>query len=160
MDGDCAPALAEYIETLMDNYDAGRTDTEFGGSRRVYEILRFLHGDIREEAAGESYIHAVNRFINENIGRPIALKELAQQVYLSEYHFSRRFKRDTGYSPMEYAARKKLEYAKTLLIRTEWPVSLIAEKTGYSFKGLVKLFTKHEGCPPLAWRKRMQQHIF
>lgn len=160
IDRAAAPPLSERLERMMEEYDGGKTDTEFGGSRSVYEILRYLHGDIEGSAPRASYIDAVTRYINENIDRPIALGELAQQAYLSEYHFSRRFKRDTGYSPVEYAARKKLEYAKTLLIRTEWPVSLIAEKTGYSFKGLVKLFTKHEGCPPLAWRKKMQQHVF
>ena len=54
---------------------------------------------------------------------------------------------------------KKLDYARTLLIRTDWTVTEIAEKTGFSLKGFIRLFTAEEGCPPLQWRKQRQRHV-
>lgn len=154
-----AAILADRVENAMRFYDEGKTENEFDESCRVYEILRCLHGDTAEDARAASYIDIVTAYINENIERKITLEELADAVSLSSFHFSRRFKRDTGYSPIEYANRKKLDYAKTLLIRTDWPVMEIAEKTGFSFKGLIRLFTREEGCSPLAWRKKMHRQV-
>lgn len=152
-----AAALFLFLEKTMQFYDDGRTESEFEESLRVYEMLRYLH--IEEEASAvrtASYIDTVTSYINENIGRRITLEELADAVSLSSYHFSRRFKRDTGYSPVEYANRKKLDYAKTLLIRTDYSIMEISEKVGFSFKGFIRLFKDEEGCSPLAWRKKMQ----
>ena len=101
----------------------------------------------------------ITQYINKNISRRITLEELADTAALSCFHFSRRFKRDTGYAPVEYVNCKKLDYAKNLLIRTDLSVTEIAEKTGFSLKGFIKLFSKMEGCPPLVWRKRMQENV-
>ena len=120
----------------------------------MYEIFRYLHSGTGTDAASASYIDVITKYINDHIDQRITLEELADAVSLSSFHFSRRFKRDTGYSPVEYANRKKLDYAKTLLIRTEWSISEIAEKTGFSFKGFIKLFTNAEGCSPRTWRNQ------
>jgi AraC-like DNA-binding protein len=53
----------------------------------------------------------------------------------------------------------KLEYAKTLLIRTDWTISEIAERTGFSPKGFDNLFSQMEGMPPLVWRKSRQLNV-
>lgn len=154
-----ATGLAAFLEKTMQFYEEGGTETEFEESLRVYEILRYLHGSSAQDAGNASYIDQITSYINENIGRRITLEELARTASLSSFHFSRRFKRDTGYSPVEYVNRKKLDYAKTLLIRTEWPVTEIAEKTGFSLKGFIKLFSQTEGMPPLAWRRNRQLNV-
>jgi AraC-like DNA-binding protein len=154
-----AAALTAFIEKTMQFYEEGKTETEFEESLRVYEILRYLHGGSAQDAGRASYIDQVTAYINENIGRRITLEELAETASLSSFHFSRRFKRDTGYSPVEYVNHKKLDYAKTLLIRTEWPVTEIAERTGFSLKGFIKLFSQTEGMPPLAWRRSRQMDM-
>ena len=35
----------------------------------------------------------------------------------------------------------------------------IAEKTGFSLKGFIKLFSQAEGMPPLAWRRSRQMDM-
>ena len=154
-----AAALSAFIEKTMQFYEEGKTETEFEESLRVYEILHYLHGGSAQDAGRASYIDQVTAYINENIERRITLEELADTASLSSFHFSRRFKRDTGYSPVEYVNHKKLDYAKTLLIRTEWPVSEIAERTGFSLKGFIKLFSQAEGMSPLAWRRSRQLNM-
>ena len=154
-----AAALASLLKATMQFYDEGRTETVFEESCRVYEIFRHLHGGMWMGTGDTSYVDSVTKYINENIGRRITLEELADTVMLSSFHFSRRFKRDTGYAPVEYVNRKKLDYAKNLLIRTDLSVTEIADRTGFSVKGFIKLFSKSEGCPPLTWRKKMQQNV-
>lgn len=149
-----AAALGEFLKKTLQFYDEGKTETEFDESLRVYEIFRYLHSGTGTDAAAASYIDVITGYINDHIDQRITLEELADAVSLSSFHFSRRFKRDTGYSPVEYANRKKLDYAKTLLIRTEWSITEIAEKTGFSFKGFIKLFTNAEGCSPRTWRNQ------
>lgn len=154
-----AAALANLLIRTMQFYDEGRTETVFEESCRVYEVFRLLHGSTWMGAGDTAYVDLITQYINKNISRRITLEELADTAALSCFHFSRRFKRDTGYAPVEYVNCKKLDYAKNLLIRTDLSVTEIAEKTGFSLKGFIKLFSKMEGCPPLVWRKRMQENV-
>ena len=154
-----AAALSAFLEKTVQFYEDGRTETEFEESFRVYQILKYLHGGSAQDTARASYIDQVTAFINENIGRRITLEELADLAAMSSFHFSRKFKRDTGFSPLKYVNRMKLEYAKTLLIRTDWTISEIAERTGFSPKGFDNLFSQMEGMPPLVWRKSRQLNV-
>lgn len=154
-----AAALSNFVKATMRFYDEGRTETVFEESCRVYEVLRHLHGGMWMGTGDTSYVDVVTQYINENIERRITLEELADTAALSAFHFSRRFRRDTGYAPVEYVNCKKLDYAKNLLIRTDLSVTEIADRTGYTVKGFIRLFSKAEGISPLAWRKKMQQNV-
>ena len=151
--------LSNFIKNTIDFYEGGNTETEFQESRRIYEILKYLHGGSAQDARGASYIDEVSKYVSDNIGERISLDELSEVAALSSFHFSRRFKRDTGYSPIEYVNNRKLDYGKTLLIRTDLSISEIAEKTGFSLKGFIKLFSHAEGKSPASWRKERQQHV-
>lgn len=64
------------------------------------------------------------------------------------------FKRETGFSPLEYVINTRIERAKTLLLTTSMTVSEIAEEVGYSNSGsLINLFVKKVGSSPGQYRK-------
>ncbi len=54
-------------------------------------------------------------FLNAHRNQPFRLQELARFVGLESHHFSRAFKKRTGFSPMEYVRRRRLEWACSLI---------------------------------------------
>lgn len=54
-------------------------------------------------------------FIEENFRRQPSLKEVAQHVHLSEFHFQRLFRRWAGVSPKKFLQFISKEHAKVLL---------------------------------------------
>ena len=54
-------------------------------------------------------------FLEENYHRQPELREVAQSVNLSEFHFQRLFRRWAGISPKRFIQFLTLEHAKTLL---------------------------------------------
>ena len=63
-----------------------------------------------------------------NIGEPLVLEDLVRRQAGSQSVFERRFKRDTGMSPMRYLRHLRLDCAKRLLETTDLKVIEIAKR--------------------------------
>ncbi len=87
--------------------------------------------------------------IDERIGQPVRLPELAQAVGLSEKYFCRFFLEMTGQTPVAYINRLKAERACDLLIAEELPVSEAAARLGFhDVNYFIKLFKRFTGLTP------------
>jgi len=65
-----------------------------------------------------SRIEAAILFLEENYQRQPELREVAQSVNLSEFHFQRLFRRWAGISPKRFIQFLTLEHAKKLPARS------------------------------------------
>ena len=92
-----------------------------------------------------SRIHRAQDFIEENLGRNLALEEIARAACFSPYHFHRLYTAITGESIYQFILRLRLERAASRLCRQPpEPVTTIAFDLGFSssatfaraFKGL------------------------
>lgn len=54
-------------------------------------------------------------FIDENLHRQLLVKELADHVHLSPFHFARMFKLAVGKAPHSYVVGQRIQRAKSLL---------------------------------------------
>ncbi|WP_348959377.1 helix-turn-helix transcriptional regulator [Enterobacter cloacae complex sp. Mu1197] len=71
-------------------------------------------------------------FIEENLGQPLTLAELAAQAALSEYHFARMFRQSTGLAPHQYVMERRMDKAKALVQHTTTPLTEIALACGFN----------------------------
>lgn len=102
-------------------------------------------------------IKAAIEIIRHNTYRPLELTELARQVNLSPWHFSRLFKAETSVSPGQYASRWRLQQVKELLDGTFLKVNEIAARFGYKHANdLSRAFTKYYGYPPSVSRTEIK----
>jgi AraC-like DNA-binding protein len=84
--------------------------------------------------------------------RPWSLKELSQKVGQSLYHLSHVFKEETGYSPMQYLNRYRIEQAKSLLVDGRLSVEEVARSVGVlNPKYFARLFRQTTGLTPRAF---------
>lgn len=125
-------------------------------SLRVYTLLTYLQQDSVFDRRELTPVEKAVEYVNSHISSKISLHDLAEAANLSDYYFSRHFKAATGISPIEYVAAKKLDYAKSLLIRTSGTTTEIAAQVGYSTRSFINLFTAHFGYPPQKFRQIMQ----
>lgn len=92
-------------------------------------------------------------YINENFSKPITNGQLAFRAGLSQYHFSRIFKRETGFSPHGYLVHTRIHMAKYMLKNTMLPVKDICFNSGFTSESVFcSAFKKHTGMTPGEYR--------
>jgi AraC-like DNA-binding protein len=97
----------------------------------------------------------LDRYLVENLARPLRLKRLAELVNLSVSHFNRSFKESHGVAPHRHIIQLRLKLAQSLMQSTKDSLCDIALACGLTDQAhLTKLFRQHIGQTPNAWRRR------
>jgi transcriptional regulator GlxA family with amidase domain len=90
---------------------------------------------------------------NYSFHAPVA--HMASMCGLAERTFSRRFRRATGYAPLDYVHALRLEEAKQSLERTSLNVDEVGATVGYAEPSFFRrLFRRKVGMSPAAYRRR------
>lgn len=77
-------------------------------------------------------IEKVMDLMSRNINGVCTLKQLADSINMSKYHFARIFKQKTGYTPIEYYNRLKIKKACELLDTTTYNIKEISNILSFS----------------------------
>ena len=104
--------------------------------------------------SNKRYRDAVLQYVNAHMDEKITIQELADQVYLSVYHFSREFKKENGVTVKQFVTEIKNKQAEKLLCSTDLKVHEIAELLGYETSRFTNLFKELHGISPTAYRSR------
>ena len=96
---------------------------------------------------------AIN-FMQQNLSNTLTLESIAQSARLSVSFFSRKFKQDTGYAPIEYFNHLRIQKACQLLHFSELRINEVALQIGiddpFYFS---RLFKQQMGVSPVKYRK-------
>jgi AraC-like DNA-binding protein len=107
------------------------------------------------------YTDKINKaiaYIEREYRSPIRIEDIAKTALLSPYHFSRVFKRITGFTVKEYLIKYRLTQAKYLLTNTELSQNDIAERVGFTDQSyLGRIFRKYEKTTPQKYRHHMTE---
>lgn len=76
-------------------------------------------------------LRQVVEFIHGHIAKDFSLKTLADLVGLSQFHFTRMFKKSTGLPPHQYLIKCRVQHAKQLLLRSSESLANIAVQSGF-----------------------------
>lgn len=100
----------------------------------------------------------VLQYIDQNLANKIVPEELAKLAGYSKYHFIRKFKEQTGTTVIHYINSRRVSAAADLLVTTQLPIGLIAEKCGIpTTPYFIKLFREEFSMSPLEFRKFYRQ---
>jgi len=101
------------------------------------------------------HLSRVIRYIEQNIGRPISLDDLAAIAQVSRFHFTRLFKRTVGVSPMAYLERSRVQRAQELIKEGDLPLAEIAVVVGFADQShFTRRFHLHNGLTPAVFARR------
>jgi AraC family transcriptional regulator, arabinose operon regulatory protein len=99
-------------------------------------------------------------FLQQNVHNSLSLAEMAEHADLSPSHFSRLFKEQTSYSPMDYFIHLKIQHACKLLFLTRMTVREIGYELGYEDPCYFsRLFKKIVGISPIQYRNKPRGDI-
>ncbi len=89
--------------------------------------------------------------------QPISLVQLSGELGMSESTLTRFFKRMMGQGINRYITNVRLAKACSLLIRTDMPISLVAQQSGFSNQAnFNRLFKKYKQIPPKTFRSKFK----
>ena len=98
--------------------------------------------------------------IDENYMNDIHLTDIADQFFLTANYLSTLIKKETGYTFSELLIQKRITLAKKKLAETDQPIQEIIEDVGYKdYSCFIRLFKKHVGCTPAAYRRRIFEKL-
>ncbi|NGO69131.1 GlxA family transcriptional regulator [Streptomyces boncukensis] len=88
------------------------------------------------------------------LDRPITLSELAEQEAMSVRTFSRRFREETGQTPVQWLTRQRIDHARQLLEETELSVDRVAADAGFGTGASLRQHMRALiGVSPRAYRR-------
>jgi len=124
--------------------------------RLVFSLLNLLQQPVSSARRhGAAAIDHTVEFMRQNLTRPLMVAELARVAGLSPTHYTELFRRRTGYPPMAYFLRLRVQAASQALATTDEKIQDIARRFGfedpYYFS---RLFKKITGLPPAVHRQR------
>lgn len=98
-------------------------------------------------------ISKVLAFINDNINKELSLEKISDSFFVSKYHLSHEFSRETGVSLYRYIILKRLLLAKQMLQDGEGAVE-VCFKCGFKdYAGFYRAFKSEYGISPSAFIK-------
>lgn len=108
-------------------------------------------------AVNDPKVSAAVRFIREHACDGISVSDVLHAVPLSRSLLERRFKQSLGRTPHDHILSVKIDRVKTMLIGTNLPLAVIAERTGFEHTEYMSVvFKRVTGLAPGAYRNRNQ----
>jgi transcriptional regulator GlxA family with amidase domain len=90
----------------------------------------------------------------ENLHRPVDLAEMARQAATSSRTLSRRFREQTGMTPLQWLLTVRVRRAQSLLERTDLNIEQVATEVGFATATNFRdRFSRTVGLSPTAYRK-------
>ena len=130
--------MAKYITDVLTEFALAAHDDSTPASRR------------RPHA-----IEDVLAYIATHLSEPLTVGELAAKAYMSEYHFIRVFKKETGYTPYSYIIDARMHAAKYRLINSDIPLKRLCEECGFTDpSAFCAAFKRRNGLSPSEYRRR------
>ena len=96
------------------------------------------------------YLQKDNHFLEK-----ISLDDIANYIGYSKFYTSARFHKKHGISIQDYIVSLRIEYAKKLILESQYSITEIIEECGFSStSNFYSTFVKIVGCTPLQFRKQ------
>ncbi|ANY68416.1 hypothetical protein BBD42_19525 [Paenibacillus sp. BIHB 4019] len=154
------PAPQMLIDEIILSQQSTLQERIFTGSALLYMLLIKLKLSkdlylVPERKEHTPKLSSILTYIKQNYHLDISLSMLAGQLYITEQHLNRMFKKEYAMTPLDFLTRYRLLKAKEMLIHEDaMTANDIAKAVGFnsaSYFGSV--FKKHEGCSPMVLRK-------
>ncbi len=135
----------------------------------VQNLFDFLHVEQRTEVMEKLVvtfdmrdtngmrISQIKDYISEHVDEKLDLATIADRFFISKYYLSHYFKKETGFSIMQYIAMQKMIRAKQML-RQGCSIQSIAMTLNYnSDSHFISTFQKHVGKTPRKYVHELHQ---
>ena len=152
--------LHNYFKRIMHEYDNYNDSSTIAVSSSLLEIYLILIRSDDCDAEENMPIPNIDRlrnvisYVNKNFMNKITLSDAAESVCLSDFHFSREFKKYSGLTFFDYLKSFRINYAQYLLLSSDQSITDIAFQCGFNnLKTFNRQFHSITGASPSHYRK-------
>lgn len=108
-------------------------------------------------ALSPTHLRRVTAYVDENLDQAIEVADMAAVTGLSERHFARAFRLETGETPHGWLMSKRIDRAKQMLLTSDMECGLIGKACGFASQShFTVAMRKATGSAPHRWRKSHQ----
>lgn len=150
--------IPKYLSEIIKDFEKSKAPNEAIVSCYLHRMLTELllmssESSVSKDLCKNQIQDAIN-YMRLHYRDKLMLSDIASYASMSQYHFSRMFKKETGYSPYEYLTMIRLNKAKTLLKTTNLNIKEIANEVGYNNESnFIINFKEHTKMTPAEFRK-------
>ena len=123
-----------------------------------YDMVLFYTRQVQRVRGGHyptELVRGVANYVQRHLSEAITTAQVADSLFMSRQHLSRRFTQEAGMPPAAFIRREKTEEAKRLLRYTDKSLSAIALYLGFSSQGhFAKVFRELTGMTPGEYREK------
>jgi transcriptional regulator GlxA family with amidase domain len=99
-------------------------------------------------------LEATRAWALERLDQPLTVAALARHAHCSERTFARRFRAETGTTPLRWLLAQRVDHARRLLEATDLPIETVAQRCGFgSGAALRQHFRRGTASTPTAYRR-------
>ncbi|WP_432402451.1 response regulator [Wukongibacter sp. M2B1] len=154
--------INRVVRSKLQNIDIENKVNRYMEYEDSYRSLNLLKNEIRKdlilainsinntrEKEMDSIIIAAKEYIMKNYSKELSLEEVAHDIAVSPYYFSKLFKKKTGENFIDYLTKIRIKSAQELLRETSKSVKIIAHSVGYNDPNYFsRVFKKITGMSP------------
>ncbi|MCR5291730.1 MAG: response regulator [Eubacterium sp.] len=139
----------EYLQTIT-----GMVTNEELYEWFTSKITNVCHNILtKKEESTVDIIKNAKLYIEQNYSKDLILDDVAKELQISPYYFSKLFKKRTGVNFIEYLTNLRIEKAKNLLRNSQKSIKEICVEVGYSDANYFsRTFKKNVGVTPSEYK--------
>lgn len=124
---------------------------------QLLTLLFIYQGRLPHHSAIDSPVRKVVQYMLQHIEEKITLQQLCEMTHLSKPYLVKLFRKNTGYSPIDYFLRLKIQQAGDCLETTGLSVKEVCFKFGFSDPYYFsRMFSKIMGQSPMKYRRQLK----
>jgi transcriptional regulator GlxA family with amidase domain len=111
------------------------------------------------ETAGEraDWLEQTRRWVLERLDQPLDVAAMSAQAGVSPRTFARRFRQETGTTPLQWLLAQRVLEARRLLEETDLPIDAVAWRAGFGTAASLRdHFRRATATTPTAYRRSFQ----
>jgi transcriptional regulator GlxA family with amidase domain len=138
------------------------------GARVALEVARWLvvfvkrpggqaqfSAQLAAQTADRAPLRELQAWMADHLDADLSVPALAARACMSERHFARAFKAETGMTPAVYVEALRVERARLALESGAAPIETVARRCGFgTVETLRRAFARRLGVSPAAYRNR------
>lgn len=154
-------ALRDLLDEIIEEFSTKRILYRENASALLKSLLVWLlRGRVESAPQSASAVKKIIAYINAHYEHEMTNSLFSQLSGYHEYYLNRLFIKHTGSTLRQYILDVRISHAKKMLLNTDLPLSVIAEKVGFNSNTYFsRYFRQITGITPTQFRQKYKNAI-
>lgn len=151
--------VSDKLRTLLKVQPERSISSELLSSRLIVDLLTIIlqhpYTNPNANSDGTAEVRKVKQYLDQSYCERITLDSLADMFELNKFNLAKNFKKQIGFSPIEYLINVRITAAQGWLKTSDVAIVDIAQYVGIpNTSHFINLFKEHIGETPHSYRKK------